>query len=175
MAREGSKRQIAIEIMSENGDKPMADVLPLIAEANGITVAAAKSYYVWIVKNTDTPGKVETVARTAKVKAKKVAKAPKQPKKDKLVEAAKREGREYAKKKAEKPVETKSPEEIERIKAANLARMKEVAARVKKLDKQNDDLSPRNEEQEKDIVAPVTPDSFEAPAFLTQREVELLV
>lgn len=70
MAREGSKRQVAIEIMNSNGSKPMSEVLPLIAKANGIDVSAARSYYVWIVKNELAKGKIENLPRTAKLAAK---------------------------------------------------------------------------------------------------------
>lgn len=151
MARAGSKRQVAIDIMATNADKPMADVLPLIAEANGITISAARSYYVWIVKNTDTPGIIETKTKTVRAPKEKVVKVK-----------TKREA--VAKVKAEKPVETKSPEEIERIKAANLARIKEVAKKFKK---------EKEVEVEENYEQPL--DSFAAPAFLTRREVEILV
>lgn len=149
MARAGSKRQIAIDIMATNADKPMSDVLPLIAEANGITISAARSYYVWIVKNTDTPGIIETKTKTVR--------APK----EKAVKKVKTKKEAVAKVKAEKPVETKSPEEIERIKAANLARIKEVA---KKFNKQKEQEEVYTEK-----------DPFAAPAFLTKEEVKALL
>lgn len=65
MAREGSKRQTAIAIMNENSSKPMGEVLPLIAKANGIDLSAARSYYVWLVKNDQAKGKVEARVRAA--------------------------------------------------------------------------------------------------------------
>lgn len=148
MARTGSKRQVAIDIMATNADKPMSDVLPLIAEANGITISAARSYYVWIVKNTDTPGIIETKTKAVRAPKEKVVKVK-----------TKKEA--VAKVKAEKPVETKSPEEIARIKAANLARIKEVA---KKFNKQKEQEEVYTEK-----------DPFAAPAFLTREEVKALV
>ena len=148
MARAGSKRQIAIDTMAANADKSMSDVLPLIAEANGITISAARSYYVWIVKNTDTPGVIETKTKTVRAPKEKVVKVK-----------TKKEA--VAKVKAEKPVETKSPEEIARIKAANLARIKEVA---KKFNKQKEQEEVYTEK-----------DQFAVPAFLTREEVKALV
>ena len=59
MAKQGSKRQVAIEIMTANADKPMIEVLQLIAEANSITVTAARSYYKYLVANNMAPGKVD--------------------------------------------------------------------------------------------------------------------
>jgi hypothetical protein len=162
MARAGSKRQVAIDIMATNADKPMADVLPLIAEANGITISAARSYYVWIVKNTDTPGIIETKTKTVRAPKEKVVKV----KTKKEAVAKIKEG--IPSSKEEKPVETKSAEEIERIKAANLERIKEVAKKFKKekeVEKEN--------EVEENYEQPL--DSFAAPAFLTRKEVEILV
>jgi hypothetical protein len=59
---------------------------------------------------------------------------------------------------------TKSPEEIERIKAANMARMKAVLGKVK-----------QNVRTETDEVPFAETDSFAAPAFLTKDEVYDLV
>lgn len=154
MARIGSKRQVAIDIMNENGKKPMADVIALIAKANDIDAGAARSYYVYIVKNGMAKGKIE-----AAPKAEKAPKAAKE-------KAVKRMAKEAAAKavKAVKPsVPVKSAEEIERIKAANLARMKTVLGKVK-----------QNVKVE-DAPAFAETDSFDAPAFLTKDEVESLV
>jgi hypothetical protein len=144
MAREGSKRQVAIEIMTANSDKPMAEVIALIASANGLTSGAARSYYVYIAAQGWAPGKVEATVRVKAEKPVKVAKPKAEPK-------------------AAKPkAEAKSPEEIEKIKAANLKRLKEVHAKVK-----------QNVKRDEPEVLEVDP--FVAPAALTRDEVTALV
>lgn len=150
MAREGSKRAVAIEIMNANAKKPMAEVLALIASANGIELGAARSYYVYLVKQGMAKGTVEATA-----KAPKVAKAPKAPK-----AAAKPK----TKAEAVKAVASKSPEEIEKIKAANLARMKSVLAKTKQNVAKNDEAP-----------AFAETDAFDAPAFLSKDDVISLV
>lgn len=149
MARTGSKRQVAMDIMAANVGKSMTDVLPMIADANNITVAAARSYYVWIVKNTDIPGVIEVKTRAPK------AREPK---------AVKTKAAAVAKIKSDKkPVETKSPAEIDKIKAANLARIKAVA---KKFNANKPEAEVVNQEEH---------DPFASPAFLTKDEVTALV
>lgn len=156
MAREGSKRAIAIEIMNSNAKLPMSEVLPLIAKANGIDVGAARSYYVYIVKNGMAKGKVED-----KPKAEKAPKAAKTPKE----KAVKRMVKETVKKASKPTAPVKSAEEIEKIKAANLARMKAVLGKVK----QNVPAA------DSEAVAFAETDPFASPAFLTKDEVEALV
>jgi hypothetical protein len=68
--------------------------------------------------------------------------------------------------KAVKPTApTKSPEEIERIKAANMERMKSVLAKTKQSVRKEDADAPAFGET----------DAFAAPAFLTKDEVSALV
>lgn len=158
MAREGSKRQIAIEIMNSNVKLPMAAVVQLIAKANDLSPGAARSYYTGLVKMGLAKGKIEDSVR---VKADKAVKAVK-PKAAKAVKAPKVSAPK-TKAEAVKAI-TKSPEEIERIKAANLARMKSVMAKVK-----------QNVKTETDEVPFAETDSFAAPAFLSKDEVTALV
>ena len=159
MAREGSKRQVAIEIMNSNVKKPMADVIALIAEANGLSSGAARSYYTGLVKMGLAKGKIEE-----SVKAVKAPKAAKE-------KTVKRMAKEVAAKavkavKAVKPTApTKSADEIEKIKAANMARMKAVLGKVKQTLKAEDAEAPAFAET----------DAFAAPAFLTKEEVTALV
>ena len=150
MAREGSKRAVAIEIMNSNAKKPMAEVLELIATANGIDTGAARSYYVYLVKNGMAKGTIE--AKAPKAKAEKAPKAPK-------VKA------EKPKKAAKPEAPAKSADEIEKIKAANMARMKAVLAKTKQ--------NVRKDEAEAPAFAET--DTFAAPAFLTREEVASLV
>ena len=150
MAREGSKRAVAIEIMNSNAKKPMAEVLELIATANGIDTGAARSYYVYLVKNGMAKGTIEAKAPKAKAE-----KAPKTAK----------EKAEKPKKAAKPEAPAKSAEEIDRIKAANMARMKAVLGKVKQ--------NVRKDEAEAPAFAET--DTFAAPAFLTREEVASLV
>jgi hypothetical protein len=87
-----------------------------------------------------------------------------------------------AKVKAEKPAKVtapvKSDAEIERIRAANLARMKEVGARLKRINKSTQtgvaDFTP--DQASADLAAfNAELDSFKMPAFLTKDEVKYLV
>ena len=152
MAREGSKRQVAIEIMNSNAKKPMADVIVMIAKANGLAPGAARSYYTGLVKMGLAKGKIEESVRAPKAAKEKTVK---------------RMAKEVAAKavKAVKPTApTKSPEEIEKIKAANMARMKAVLGKVK-----------QTVRTEADEVPFAETDSFAAPAFLTKDEVTALV
>ena len=146
MAREGSKRQIAIEIMNANADKSMAEVMEMIAKANNLSMGAARSYYKYLAEQGMAAGKVEKIARQ-----KAVTVAPVKVKAEKAPKAEK------------KAKETKSPEEIERIKSANLARLKEVHSKRKNVVKKTDE------------VETVEADPFVAPVALTMDEVHALV
>lgn len=53
-----TKRQIAVKIMSENADKPMELVVPLIAKAINFAEANARSYYKNLVERKLAPGVV---------------------------------------------------------------------------------------------------------------------
>lgn len=159
MAREGSKRAIAIEIMNSNSKLPMSEVIPLIAKANDLSPGAARSYYTGLVKMGLAKGKIEE-----SVKAPKAPKAKKEISAKKALKAAGLKATVRTKAEAVKAV-TKSPEEIERIKAANLARMKSVLGKVKQ--------TVRKEDADTPVFAET--DSFAAPAFLSKSEVEALV
>lgn len=67
-ARVGTKRHTAAVVMTENGDRPMNDVLPLIAAAIGVTEGNARGYYIWLVENKFAPGQAPE-KRTRSVKA----------------------------------------------------------------------------------------------------------
>lgn len=148
MAREGSKRAVAIEIMNANANKSMAEVLELISQANGIDNGAARSYYVYLVKNGMAKGQIET----------KADKAPKA----KAVKRAAKEVVAKAVKAVKSETPAKSAAEIEKIKAANLARMKQVLGKVK-------------QNVKTDEVPFAETDAFASPAFLSKDEVNALV
>jgi site-specific recombinase XerC len=152
MARIGSKRQVAIDIMNSNAKKSMADVIAMIATANDLAPGAARSYYTYLVKEGMAKGKIEESVRAPKASKEKTVK---------------RMAKEVAAKvvKAVKPTApTKSPEEIEKIKAANMARMKAVLGKVK-----------QTVVKDEEVPTFAETDSFAAPAFLTKDEVEALV
>ena len=137
-----SKRSQAVAIMKANAESPMATVVTLIAQAIDVSEANAKSYYRYIVEHKLAPG---TVAKTARVVKEKTVKTPK----FKAVKAPK-----VVVKKADT-----SDFEVEKIKAANLARMKAVTRSLKSLDTQVAEV-------ESDIDT--DDDSFAAPKFLSK-------
>lgn len=128
-----SKRGQAVSIMIENQEKPMLMVLPLISAKLGIPETSARSYYKYIVEEGYGPGEV-TKAR----KAKDIHAAS-----NKLISKALKNNPTFAKEISAKrmlkevgikvPVaDTKSFEEIKRIRDANLAKMKEITAKHRK-------------------------------------------
>ena len=123
-----SKRAQAISVMSANKDMAAAEVIALIAETIGVTEPNARSYYRWIAANVLTDIKAESKAKAAKP-AKVKAKADKIVKQAKTVEAKPKGNRFTGKVKAEKP---KSEDDLAKMKAANLKRMQEVTAKMKK-------------------------------------------
>lgn len=191
-----SKRSQAIAIMNANADKAMAQVVEMIADAINVTIPNAKSYYRYIVKHKLAAGNVEASARGGKAKAQKAAPAPVKEKAQPKAKApaAKAKGRTAkapAKAKDEDSARsaedsTKSPKDIEAIKAANLKRMKEVTAKMKAKG-----LAPGQYANPESVGVPEgwTPeaaraeveqmykdlDSFEMPKFLTKDAVKALV
>lgn len=149
--RAGTKSAAAIAVMVKHADKPMEKVVPKIAEAAGLDLDKAKHYYVLFVRKGLAPGQVPAKAPKAAV-----AKTVKRMAKETVAKTVKA-------KKPEAPA--KSAEEIERIKAANLARMKSVLGKVKQNVRKEDAEAPEFAET----------DAFAAPAFLTKDEVTALV
>jgi hypothetical protein len=157
-----TKTSITLSVMTANGDKPMDKVVALIVKAQhkagflDVTDKIAAGAYRWAVNKGMAPG-----AAPARAAAPKTAKekAVKRMVKEVVAKAAPK-----AKAAAVKSV-TKSPEDIERIKAANMERMKSVLARTKQ--------SVRNEST--DEVSFGETDTFAAPAFLSKDEVTALV
>jgi len=150
--RPGSKRVVAVEILNANNDKPMAEVISLFAAAYGINDKASHSYYVWLFENC--PDGV--VNRGSEMPAAPARAA-------KSVTLAEPKAKAEPKPKA--PKTTKTPEEVERIKAANLARLKEVHAKRKA----------KKAEAETGEAPTPEADPFMAPAALTHDEVAALV
>lgn len=166
-----SKRSDAIAVMVANSTKPMSEVVVLIAETINVTVPNAKSYYRYIVEHKLAPGTVEKSTRAVSDK--------------KLEKRVKLEQREYkAKAKAKsKEVSAKSllPEsEVAKIKAANLARMKEVSAKRKVYTNvarpEGDGVDGFDADVARAEVETILADeSFTAPRFLNKAELKTLV
>ncbi|QMP83975.1 MAG: hypothetical protein [Caudoviricetes sp.] len=156
-----TKTSVTLSTMAANGDKPMDKVVALIVKAQhkagfvDVTDKIAAGAYRWAVNKGMAPG--ELVGRKAA--------APKTAKEKAVKRMVKETVAKTVRTKAEavKAV-TKSPEEIERIKAANLARMKSVLGKVK-----------QSVRTETDEISFAETDSFAAPAFLTKDEVTALV
>lgn len=166
-----TKTSVVIGVMLANEDKIMTDVLPLIdaalQEQLGIPYKEgyAREWYVWVVQKKLAPGVV-----IRKNSAPKVTKAA-TPK--------------VAKVKAEKPLKAeksqkaeKSPEEIARVRAANLARMQAITSKygsrvAKKEGSGVDGFDSTSARAEVDNI--ITDDSFTAPQFLSRDQVRALV
>lgn len=157
-----TKTSVTLSVMTANGDKPMDAVVALIVKAQhkagfvDVTDKIAAGAYRWAVNKGLAPGELP---------GRKVA-APKTAKEKAVKRMVKETVAKTVRTKAEavKAV-TKSPEEIERIKAANMARMKSVLGKVKQTVRKEDADAPAFAET----------DSFAAPAFLTKDEVTALV
>lgn len=128
-----SKRGQAVSIMIENQEKPMLMVLPLISAKLGIPETSARSYYKYIVEEGYGPGEVTKARKVKDIHAAS----------NKLISKALKKNPAFAKEISAKrmlkevgikvpAIETKTPDEIERIRAANLAKMKEITAKHRK-------------------------------------------
>ena len=173
MAKE-SKKAYVFRTMNENADKPMAEVMPLLMTPFGWDEATAKSYYLWAVRKGFAQGQAPA-GRTRKPKAVKAAKPVKAPK-----------TKEVPAKKLLKEVgivktPAKSDEEIAKIKAANLARLKAVSAKTKKYTSVAKSDGPGVKDFDADEARAEVEaykeelDSFKAPRFLKLDEVKALV
>jgi hypothetical protein len=131
-----TKTAITISVMNANAEKPMDEVVKLIAEANSVTEAVARGAYRWCVNKGVASGVILGKGPKAVTVAKPKAEKPKTVKLSTVIAAtnkaftAKRNKSMLDALAAEKAV-AKDPVEVERIKAANLARMKEVTAKRK--------------------------------------------
>jgi len=177
-----SKRATAISIMNANADKAMSQVVELIADAINVTIPNAKSYYRYIVQHKLATGNTETAVRAPKAQ-----KAPKPVKVKAEPKAAPAKGRTAKAVKVKAEDSTKSAEDLDKIKAANLKRMKEVSARLngKKTYLPGQVAAPAEHETPvgwtaegaRAEVAQIYKDleSFDTPKFLTKDAVKALV
>ena len=156
-----TKTSVTLSVMAANGDKPMAEVVALILTAQhtagftDVTMKICEGAYRWAVRKSVAPGVVPV-----KEKAARVSKAPKIKTKAQALKVVKAVNAV-----SKSTVPSKTPEEIERIKAANLARLKEVHGRFKQTV-----TKPEAETATVDRYDP-----FAAPAFLTKDELKAMV
>ena len=166
--------------MNDNADKPMAEVVLLIAEANGVTEAVAKGAYRWCVNKGVASGKIESNRGVTDAK---------------LIKQVKLEGRQYkAKLKAKskdavqatvkrmaKEVPAASllpPAEVAKIKAANLKRMKEVSAKYgvgRTARPEGDGVVDFDASEARAEVATMLEDDFAVPKFLSKDQVKAMI
>ena len=163
-----TKTQITIRTMNDNADKPMAEVVLLIAEANGVTEAVAKGAYRWCVNKGVASGKIESNRGVTDAK---------------LIKQVKLEGRQYkAKLKAKsKEVAAESllpPAEVAKIKAANLKRMKEVSAKYgvgRTARPEGRGVDGFDADEARAEVATMLEDDFAVPKFLSKDQVKAMI
>lgn len=171
-----SKAQLIINIMNDNADKPMDDVLALIVAATKdlpgapIDTGRARAYYVYNHRKGIARG--VGPGSEKRPRAPKAARAPKAPKATKIRVPAPRIAGDREKESINKNL---TVEEINDIKAKNMARMKAVAAKYSK----GQYAEPRFSDEPFDANA--VPklerelDSFDAPKFLKLKDVKALV
>ena len=203
MAKEKvTKTSVVIRIMTENKDKSMSEVVKLIEKGLPCKDGYGKVWYRWAIKEGVAPGKLED-ARAAKAAVKSKPKADKAEKpavkakpkaavkEAKTVEAKPKGNRFTGKVKATatQPVvnaKPKTADELAEIKEANLKRMQEVTAKMKKLGLQPgqyanpenvgvpDGWTAEGARAEVDQMYKEL-DSFEMPKFLSKDQVKALV
>ena len=120
-----TKTATVIAIMTKHAERPMGEVCRIIETQLPCKEGYGKVWYSWAVKKKVAPGKLEGKTKTAKTKevpAKKLLKEVgvklEKPKKNRFTGNV-------------KTTAPKTEDEVSRIKAANLARMKEITARNK--------------------------------------------
>lgn len=170
-----TKTQITINTMNANAGKPIDEVVKLIAEANSVTEQVARGAYRWVVKNGLAAGSLP-VKGAVTLAGPKPAKEPKTVKLSTIVAKVNKEF------KAKVAAEPKSDDEIAKIKAANLARMKAVTSKEKKFLKGQvaedvDAVVFHTPDEAREELARIEAelDAFEAPAFLSRDAVRALV
>jgi hypothetical protein len=163
-----TKTEITIRTMNENASLPMAEVVLLIAKANNVTEAVARGAYRWCVNKGVAAGKVESgrsapVAKSARAKPTKAA----------VERTVKRMAKEVSAESLLPPVE------VAKIKAANLARMKEVSSKQKKYNQvarpEGAGVADFDAEVARAEVATMLEDDFAVPKFLSKAQLKEMI
>lgn len=172
-----TKTSVTLSTMEAHSDKPMEAVVQLILAAQhkagftDVTEQICLGAYKWAVKAGKAPGLI-TVKVRAKTKEVPAAKL--------LKEVGIKKNRFTGNvKPVAKPAPEKTPDEIARIKAANLAKMKQVTQKMSKMrhavDGPGVDDFDANEARNEVDQMYKDLDSFEMPKFLTKDQVKSLV
>lgn len=157
-----TKTDVIVNVMTENFGRPAEEIFPLIVDAiaahdgTEYTIARAKSVYVWCIKNERAAGVLPVRSNARKEKAPKVKAAKKIKVPNTKTVAVSNEV----------PVQEKTPEEIEVIRAANLAKIKEVHARMIAKGTIPNSLDDEPEEEMDEEI------KNDFPKFLTKEQVE---
>lgn len=174
MARPASKTPIALQIMHDNADKPMDQVLPLIQDALELkTIYQARTYYKKLVEEHNAPGIVES-KRPRKSATEKAAK-PKVIKEPKAIAIA---NTTIARPIADN-AKPKTDAEIEAIRAANLAKIREVhqkmIAKGQLPNTLKQDIDVIDEPEFNTSVEQEIEQESEYPAFLTKDQLDYIL
>lgn len=174
-----TKTAQVIAIMTENANKSMDEVCALI-EA-GIGAKNARAWYRWVVDRNLAPGKVERKARGRQATTK-APTAKERTAKRMAAEAvgAKPKAPKAKAEKAKKEAPAGEPSNLAEIKAKNLARLKDVAARTQKgrfFDGAKGVPAGFDADEARAEVAEelASLDSFTPPKFLTKNSIKALV
>ena len=180
MARADSKQGMIFALMNANADKPMDEVVKLILELKGVpgkalTEKDVRSTYLWAIRTGKANGVGKTSSTRTRVSTAKAAKAPKASKPKLVKVPAPRIAGDKEKAAVRKDL---TVEEINDIKAKNLARMKAVTKKYAAGAVANGAMGREHTDDEaraavKDLEDSL--DSFAAPKFLKLAEVKALV
>ena len=181
MARADSKQGMIFALMNANADKPMDEVVKLILELKGVPGKAlnekdVRSTYLWAIRTGKANGVGKTSSTRTRVATPKAAKAAKAPKSKMVKVPAPRIAGDKEKAAVNKSL---TVEEINDIKAKNLARMKAVSKKYAagavasniRSGVEHTDAEARAEVQKLEDSL----DSFAAPKFLKMADVKALV
>lgn len=160
-----TKTDVIVNVMTENFGRPAEEIFPLIVDAiaahdgTEYTIARAKSVYMWCIKNERADGVLPVRSNARKTKEPKVKAAEKIEIPNTTTVAVSNEV----------PVQEKTPEEIEAIRAANLAKIKEVHTRMIAKGTIPNSLDDEPEEEMDEEI------KNDYPEFLTKEQVEEMV
>lgn len=163
-----TKTEITIRTMNENASLPMAEVVLLIAKANGVTEAVARGAYRWCVNKGVAAGKVESNRGVTDAKLIKQVKLEQRTHKAKLKAKTK-----------EVPAASLLPRaEVAKIKAANLKRMKEVSAKYgvgRTARPEGRGVDGFDASEARAEVATMLEDDFAVPKFLSKAQLKEMI
>jgi hypothetical protein len=172
MTNPNSKQGMIFAVMDANADKPMDEVVKLILAIEGVPGKPlndkdVRSTYLWAIRT----GKAQGIGKTSttRTRAPKAAKAPKAPRSKIVKVPAPRIAGDREKSGLDRKM---TVEEMNDIKAKNMARMRAVAAKYQR----GQYAEPRYNDEPFDTTAvpklEAELDSFSAPAFLKMKDLK---